>query len=772
MKSLFEKRILLDGRWKLFYEENFKLPKNMEYISSEELEKSKFNTVPATVPGNFEIDLEKAGIIDDIFFGTNPIEAQKRENYHLWYSKEFEFDGEDEYELVFEGVDTFSDIYLNGQLIGSTDNMFIAHKFAASGLIKGKNELVVHIKPVFLYAKENPIDADSTNHQPYNAESLNVRKAAHMYGWDIMPRILSGGIWKSVYLRKITKDKIKELYLRTGEINDESATLSLYYNLDFESDFVTDYRFVVRGKCKDSFFNYDFKPFDRYGTKYFKLTEPFYLWWTKDMGEPDLYDVIAELYRDGELVDKIEFDLGVRTFELERSSTVGKEGKFCFILNGQRLFVRGTNWVPVDALHSRDKGRYPKVFELLDESGCNMVRCWGGNVYEDHDFFDFCDKHGIAVWQDFAMGCAKYPQNEKLCRALEKEATAIVKRYRQHTCIAIWTGDNECDEASAFCAVKSVNPNENILTRKVLPEVIRRHDPERVFMPSSPYIDEKAFSTRKAGDTPERHIWGPRDNFKSDFYTKNNVIFASEIGYHGSPAPKSLEKFISRDKLWPWRKNKEWQAHASCMELHEDAAYSYRIALMFKQAEIIFGEEPKSLERFTKVSQACQAEAMKFFVERFRSAKWNRTGIIWWNLVDGWPQFSDAVTDYYYAKKLAFYVIKRSQQPICLMFREPENRSYTVVAANETLQDVKLNFKITDFTDNKVLLDSKTVIISNAVTEIVRLPQHDENAHFYVMDWEYNGKHGKNYYFAGQMPYDFDDYFKYMTDSGMWKADF
>lgn len=772
MNSLFEEKILLDGEWTLFYEENYKLPKNTEYTLFDNLEESKFNSVSATVPGNFEIDLEKAGIIDDIFFGTNPIDAQRRENYHLWYAKEFDFDGDGDYELVFEGVDTFADIYLNGQLVGSTDNMYIPHEFSLLNLKKGKNELVVHIKPVFLYAKENPVDADSTTHQSYNAESLNVRKAAHMYGWDIMPRILSGGIWKSVYLRKKAENKIKELYVRTAKLTDDKAILYMYYNLEVAGDFVNDYHLVVSGKCKDSVFKNDFKLFDRYGTKVIVLTEPFYLWWTKDMGDPDLYEMTAELYYGDELVDKTEFNMGVRTVELERTGLAGPDGKFCFILNGQRMFVRGTNWVPVDALHSRDKERYPAVLQLLDESGCNMVRCWGGNVYEDHEFFDFCDKHGIAVWQDFAMGCAHYPQNEKLCKALEKEATVIVKRLRQHPSIALWAGDNECDEATALWVHKSSDPNKNVLTRKILPEVIRRHDPERIFMPSSPYIDNEAYESGKPGNTPERHLWGPRDNFKSDFYTKNNVMFASETGYHGSPAPKSLEKFISKDKLWPWQGNKEWQAHATSMELCEGATYSYRINLMFKQAEVIFGEEPDNLERFAMVSQACQAEAMKFFVERFRSAKWQRTGIIWWNLVDGWPQFSDAVTDYYFARKLAFFVIKRSQQAVCLMFREPENGNYCLVAANETLEDVKLSYKITDITDNKIVQSDDAIVSANNVTELGLIQQLKDKSHFYIMEWEYNGNSGKNYYYGAQMPYNFDEYYKYMCESGMWEADF
>ena len=770
MKSDFEKKISLDGNWELFYTENRNLSAGEEYKTLGTLNCSTLSHVSAQVPGNFEIDLMRAGLLEDIFYGENPLLAQKRENLHLWYARTFEITDASPQNFVFEGIDTFADIYLNGALIGHTDNMLIAHTMEAKNLIVGKNEIVVHIKPVFLESRKHPVGAGCIVHQHYNAESLSVRKAAHMFGWDIMPRILSGGIWKSVLLEQIREERLEEIYLRTSALRPNRAVLRLYYQADIKGDFSYEYQLKVEGVCKDSSFEKIITLWNPSGTEHIDLMSP-YLWWTKDMGEQNLYEITATLSHFDEIIDRVTFRMGVCKFDLKRSSLADENGEFCFYINKEPLFVRGTNWVPLDALHSRDRERLPRALEILNDSNCNMVRFWGGNVYEDEAMFDYCDENGIAVWQDFAMGCASYPLNEHLCQSLEKEVTAVVKKYRQHPCIAVWAGDNECDEAVALWRKDGLDPNRNVLTRKVIPSVLTQHDPERPYLPSSPYIDERAYASGNPGNTPEKHLWGPRDYFKSDFYTTSPAAFASETGYHGCPAPSSLEKFISSERLWHWQDNPEWQIHATCMELGPQAKYAFRIPLMANQIKVLFGEEPETLERFAKMSQASQAEAMKFFVERFRSGKWKRTGIIWWNLIDGWPQFSDAVIDYYYAKKLAYYVTRRSQQPICLMFREPDGKNMELVGANEHLRDISVSYRVTDITTNRTACEGTVLLQKNQATTIAITDYFPDEMHFYLIEWSYEGKQGKNYYVSGGAPYSFDEYEKYMKASGMWETD-
>lgn len=222
------------------------------------------------------------------------------------------------------------------------------------------------------------------------------------------------------------------------------------------------------------------------------------------------------------------------------------EGEFKVRCNGVPILCKGSNWVPLDALHSRDEGRYDRAMALMADMGCNIVRCWGGNVVEDHHFFNLCDELGIMVWQDFTMACANYPQQEWFFRLIEKEVTSIVMKLRNHPSILLWAGDNEVDERSLGMGFEEGN-STNEITRVVIPRVIRNHDPYRKYLPSSPYIPEGF--PRYAG--AEQHNWGARAYFKDDFYKHSQAHFISECGYHGCPAPESLKKFIPEDQLWP-----------------------------------------------------------------------------------------------------------------------------------------------------------------------------------------------------------------------------
>ena len=268
------------------------------------------------------------------------------------------------------------------------------------------------------------------------------------------------------------------------------------------------------------------------------------------------------------------------------------------------------------------------------------------------------------IWQDFSMACGYYPQSESFYNKMHKEAVSVVPRLRNHPSVILWAGDNECDDSIKS---KQIDPNTNVITRKAIPSAISKEDSymgkdTRPYLPSSPYCDPVAFETKRP--MSEEHLWGPRDYFKGNFYKTSVCCFASETGYHGCPAPDSLKKFIAPENLWPWREagenyaNKAWLAHATCARTEKDHPFAYRIPLMTNQVVTLFGSEPEDLNLYALQSQISQAEAKKYFIERFRVTKWRRTGIIWWNLIDGWPQISDAIVDWYGTKKLAYSYIK------------------------------------------------------------------------------------------------------------------
>ena len=761
-------KISLNGAWKLFLAEEGERDDCDALTSKKQLEAAGFGCIKGTVPGNFELDMQAAGMLPELFYGKNVLEAQELEYMHLWYCRSFDYEAADaDAFLAFDGIDTYAEIYLNGERIGSADNMLIPHEYPVGGKLRAKNELVVHIRPTALEAQKYPMEAGCTVYQKYNAGSLATRKAAHMFGWDIMPRLLSGGLWRDVYIRQAPKRRIEEVYAYTVQADSEHAQVWVYYRLN-PIPKIGEYRLKISGVCGGNRFETAEKLWHNEGKAEIHINAP-KLWWPKNMGEPNLYSVRVELLHGDEEIDCREVRLGIRTVRLERTALTDGNGggEFRFYVNGKPMFVMGTNWVPLDAFHSRDRERLPRALALLDESGCNMVRCWGGNVYEDHAFFDFCDAHGIAVWQDFAMGCAAYPQTEDFCRKLRTEAEVIVKRLRGHASLALWAGDNECDEAITSWTALSRDPDGNVLTRGILPEVLRRHDPVRPYLPSSPYIDGGVLRSGRMEFLPEKHLWGPRDYFKGDYYRNSPAHFASETGYHGYPALESMEQFLSPEKLWPPMGNDEWLVHAASMELSGDAPYAYRIPLMVKQVENLWGEMPDTLERFVLASQLSQAEAVKYFIERFRYGKWRRTGIIWWNLLDGWPQFSDAVVDYYFRKKAAFDFIKRSQLPVCLMMTEPQDGKMKLVAANEYPFDVEFAYKVTDLTDGAAAVSGAARVEALSAKEIGEIAYDPQKAHFYRIQWRLDGKEYQNHYLSGTPPFRLDEYVGWMRQCGL-----
>ncbi|MHB1153191.1 MAG: glycoside hydrolase family 2 protein [Eubacteriales bacterium] len=767
-------KLFLNGTWKLAYAPNSRvLDDNYNLNTVLSIKASGYHSVDAVVPGNFELDLQRSGIIGDPYYSTNTLELQKLECMHLYYYNEFYYTGNlNELYLHFEGIDTISDIYVNGCFIASTNNMFIAYEYRLNCLHDGINEIVVHIKPAAIETRRIDIPP-SSNALPYNYDSLYIRKAGSMFGWDIMPRIVSGGIWRDVYIEKKPKERIENVFVYTRSINtgNNSAEIIFHYNLKIYGDFIGDYSVKASGRCGDSSFESKNRLWFTSG-KLGAWIGNCKLWFPRNYGNPNLYDTVFELYKGDELLDSYNLRFGVRTVELDRTSATDRDGngEFCIKINGKRIFAMGTNWVPVDAFHSNDVKRIPEITPMLNDLNCNIVRLWGGNVYEHESFYDFCDENGIMIWQDFAMGCAVYPQEKQFLDILESEIISIVKKYRNHSSLVIWAGDNECDYAYMSWGGITRDPNDNIITRRLIPETLRTHDFTRPYLPSSPYIDHEAYKSKKP--LSEEHLWGPRDYFKGDFYKNSVCHFASETGYHGCPSPESLRKFIAPEKLWHWfdkeqnRSNDDWLTHAASMELNGNSAYSYRIKLMSDQVITLFGHEPETLDDFSLASQISQAEAKKYFIERFRISKWRRTGIIWWNLIDGWPQISDAVVDYYYDKKLAYYYIKRSQQPLCIMFDEPDNGQLKLFAVNDTQNDEIVSYKITDITMGEVIRVDKITAAADSSRCIWDKPYENGEQHFYLIEWSYNRSAGRNHYMTGLKNINLDEYRSAMKKCG------
>ena len=713
------------------------------------------DSIEATVPGCVQLDLSRAGILpSDLFMGENIKATEKFENWEWTYSRKFAAPKERENVfLVFEGVDCVAEYFLNGVKFGESQNMFIAHEFEIGKyLCDGENEIAVHIFSPTVTANKMSCDISSyLTWDGFAADTL-LRRAPHSYGWDIMPRAVTAGLWREVRLEIRDAVRFNQLFCRTNE-----HACEILYELTCSIGDLSNIEIEFEGACgSSSFYARQKIKTAKNGHLPLRISNPL-RWMPYGYGEPNVYDGEARIYLSGELVHQEPFSFGLRTVKLDRTDiTDGVHGKFRFLINGIEIMCKGTNWVPMDAFHCRDASRYPAAFEIIKDLGCNIIRCWGGNVYEDHAFFDFCDRNGIMVWQDFSMACHAYPYTERFKTEIEKEVESIVRKLRNHPSVILWAGDNEVD---AMNMSWDIDPTTNVITREWIPSVIARNDLDRPYLASSPYVSRELFENYTSEDLPEAHRWGPRDYYKSDFYKNTKAHFISETGYHGCPSVEAIKKFITPDRVWPYRNNPEWTLHSSNQNGNE-----YRVVLMEDQVRQLFGEIPDEIERYVLASQISQAEAKKFFIEHMRAGRPTKTGIIWWNALDGWPQMSDAIVDYFYNKKLAYHYVKVSQQPFMIMADEISSWRLPLVACNDTLAKVSGHVILRDAESREVLYENDFSVSENTSSRIGSVPMYYSEQRFLIIEWDANGQKGCNHYVCGYPPISLERYENFLKN--------
>lgn len=748
------KKVNLNGEWKLYFYDQLK----KDIKTPSELSEEKY--INCTVPGNVELDLSAAGLLpEDLYFGSNMKKCEKFETYAWWYEKEFDIDKDNLSQnlyLQFDGVDCIAEYFLNGKKIGESDNMLTEYEFCIDDVKQEKNILHVKINSFVLSEHEEEFCERTLLINPYtHQKSVEIRKAPHMHGWDILPRAVSAGIWRDVYL--VTKEMVEFKQFSYIPAKYQYGNMLVYfcYEISCPYEKINGSKIVIRGKCRDSCFEVESDLKTHAGRVDLNI-ENSKLWWPKGYGEANLYDIKAEIICDGVTLAEYECRMGLRTIKLINSYVADEsDGKFAFLINGKEVFCMGTNWVALDAFHSRDKERYPEALALLDDIGCNMVRMWGGNVYEDTEFYDFCDEHGIMVWQDFSMACNAYPHTDRFLKEIEREAIFIIKKLRNHACITLWAGDNECGSVMLDCIW--ADPNDNIITRDILKRAVFNHDTWKPYLPSSPYFGAEVMDANGKKMPAEQHVWGPRDYFKSNFYSENNAHFISECGYHGMPSRTSLEKFLEQDDLKPGAITDNNIIHST-----DWRGIDSRVRLVSDQVIQLFGEIPEDMDDYILASQISQAEAMKYFVERMRINRPEKSGILWWNLIDGWPNVSDAVVDYYFDKKIAYDYIKKSQQPFCIMMDEPEFWNSKIVASNNTLKKIEGRVKVTDGESGEVLFEKEFIVPENCSVPLGEIKLYYSEQRLFLIEWETEGNKYFNHYISGKVPLSLEKYKKWL----------
>lgn len=349
------------------------------------------------------------------------------------------------------------------------------------------------------------------------------------------------------------------------------------------------------------------------------------------------------------------------------------------------------------------------------------------------------------------MGNTNYPQTPDFVPVIEEEVGKFVRKVRNHPSIVLWCSDNEIDYKNEGFAYPHRESAYNRIAYEVLPRLIQAHDPYRILIKSSPEIPEGFHMY----NVPEQHRWGARAWYKDDYYRLISACFISEYGFHGCPAPSSIRSFIPPEFLWPMD-NKIWAMH-STEDIRIESHLNGRNEMMAKHVKIMYGEIPDDLEEFALLSQIYQGEAVKYQIERCRMQKWEKTGIIWWNMLDCWPQISDAVVDYYFRKKIAWHYIKRAQLPVAAMMGDLESWEYPVWIANDTLEPKLVSLHITDADTGECVFLGKWMIAANASERIGGVPGYISDKKVYLLKWQVDGKEYGNHFLTGAPGYDPED---------------
>ena len=734
-------KLLLNGKCKLYGFPNGTAPSTPKFEGVEPLD--------ATIPGNVEIDLMSAGLLPDLYYADNVVTAERYEGYDWWYEKEFDLPTlpkDCTAYLRFNGIDTIADCFLNGVKVGSTDNMFVEHDFDVTSLLKqGKNVYAVHIYSSAKYA-ENFEGLANLLAFPECYDNLHIRKASHTYGWDIMPRLMSAGIWRDVELVFEPKVCLKQVYFSTMFVKEDFLGLKIFYDTSIPFSDYKDYKLKVDICLDDSEYHLEYPIRSRYGCA-FPYLKDVKLWWPNGYGEQPLYNVTVSLIKGDETVDSKSFRYGFRHVKLYRGEKAQENG-FYFTVNNEKIFCKGANWVPLDVLHSKDKAKYYECVKNYYDANCNMVRVWGGGVYEDEEFFDYCDQFGILVWQDMMLSCHSYPMDEVFCKNLSTEVKKFVRKVRNHPSLALYCGSNETDW-SFFCI--GLDPANDKLTRKVIPDALFEEDPHRDYVPTSPYFTPDTvqkyggrFSLDLADheyqrqELPEEHYWWHRDDFRG--FAKQNYNFIAEIGYSGAPVLESMQKFLPEEAIKDFD-SPAWKAHS----YSTDGNLTHSVLHYF-------GEMPENFEDYIFASQASQAEAYKYLMETTRIRRNWCTGLLLWNMRDAWPEMTSSLVDYYGAKKLSFFVVKTSNEPLQILLDEKDER-VNILLCNDTMQDAEGVYRIFDI-NGKLLTEGKTKFEKNANTCVGNLPVNG----IYFTELTVNGKTIYNYFKPLNAPFVLSEY--------------
>lgn len=587
----------------------------------------------AVVPGCVHLDLIRNHVIPDPFYGRNELNLQWIEDADWEYTCEFtpaaNVWSHERVELVFEGLDTVVTVKLNGQVILQSENMFHRHRVDVKSLLgRGSNKLEFHFGSAMNYVRTQRQDFSVP--REFNdpvGNSARIRKQQCQFGWDWGPRFVTAGLWRPAHLEawsinrlesvRITqthRDGAVELQL-TPELANPSSQGELRGQVKFAGAVVAT---IAQGKAT--------------------VTNP-KLWWPAGHGDQPIYEIDSQWVEQGREVSIWQGRIGLRTIELDLSpdefdvalSETRKLNRFGLRVNGRLIFAKGANWIPAHAFVNQvGVHDYLRLIGDAADANMNMLRVWGGGIYEDDCFYDLCDQLGLLVWQDFMFACTLYPGDDAFVASVRREAQDHVRRIRHHACIALWCGNNEIAMLDKWAegGMKTSEAHRQAYDRlflKTLPQVTAQLDPQRPYIHSSPALPIEGLpdATIPSQDDHEWNVWHARKPV--DHYLTTRHRFVSEFGMQSYPTPEVAATFCPESEL---------NVFSPTFDNHQKNVGGNQVILDYVSRLYRF---PKDYRALAYLSQLNQAHCMKVAVEHYRRISPLCLGTLYWQINDCWP---------------------------------------------------------------------------------------------------------------------------------------
>ncbi|MDI9339857.1 MAG: glycoside hydrolase family 2 protein [Sediminibacterium sp.] len=662
----------------------------------------------ASVPGTVHTDLLSQHLIPDPFLEDNEQKMQWVEETDWEYTSVLEVDESflkrQNIQLLFHGLDTYATVYLNGVKILTTNNMFRSWTVDVKRyLTSGKNTVLVRFDAAVKRGRE------MAKHLPYTLpgdERVFTRKAQYQYGWDWGPRLVTCGIWKKVECVAWDAIRIERFYIGSQKLSSQKADLTAI--LEVNCTTAGTYTVNITEPVTQRIIT----------TQIMTLTEglqtvkvPFVvknprLWWCNGMGPQTLYTFQCSV-KGSKQEDAITLTTGLRTIQLiQKPDAKGKQ--FYFKLNGVPVFMKGANWIPADNFVTRvNKQEYELLIKKAAEANMNMLRVWGGGMYEDDIFYQLCNQYGILVWQDFMFACAMYPGDTAFVENVKQEAAEAIKRLTNHPSLALWCGNNENDEGWKNWGWQKqyhYTPQDSgkiwndylRLFHKELPELVAMYAPQNAYWPSSPSIGWGRKESLLQGDAHYWGVWWGMEPF--EVYKQKVGRFMSEYGFQSMPSSYYYSTFCSDTSL-----------NAVSVKWHQKHPRGFETIKAYMEREY---KKPSSFSDYAYVSQLLQAGGMKTAIQAHRRAMPYCMGTLFWQWNDCWPVASWSAIDGSNSPKALYYEVKRSFREVLISVTE-EDSTYAVYIISDRPTGLKgtLSLRILDATGKVAWRMDKRVIV-------------------------------------------------------------